>query len=271
MADAMSLNVPEVAEPFSWEERSGVPCLEAGLPGARAAFTTRVGGVSDGPYRSLNLGILTDDDRARVMRNRERVVESLGRDSEGVAMGLQVHGARVEVRERTGGGSAYSHPGTALQEADAQVTGSPEVTPLVLVADCVPLVLAGPGAVGAVHCGWRGVLAGVVERAVEAVGRLARQQQISAAIGPGIAACCYEVGEDVRRAFRDAGHGDDVLPAGRLELAVAVRRTLERLGVPAHRIATAGLCTSCHPELFFSHRRDGGVTGRQGGLAWLDI
>jgi hypothetical protein len=124
--------------------------------------------------------------------------------------------------------------------------------------------------VGVVHCGWRGILAGVVEHAVEALRELARRSELSAAIGPGIGACCYEVGEDVRDAFREAGHGDDVLPARRLELALAVQRTLERLGVPAERIATAGICTSCHPELFFSHRRDGGLTGRQGGLAWLD-
>src|SRR2546428_4907835 len=241
-AGAPPLNLPELAEPFSWNERSGIPVLEAVLPGARAAFSTRLGGESDGPYRSLNLGILTDDERARVRRNRDRLAEVLGRDPESVAMGLQVHGAGVEVRARSlAGPSAYAHPGAALRKADAQVSASPEVTPLVLVADCVPLVIAAPGAVAAVHCGWRGVAAGVIERSLEAVRTLARPGDTSVAIGPGIGPCCYEVGEEVRevfrQVFREAGHRRDVLPPGRLDLALAVRGALELAGVPARRIA----------------------------------
>lgn len=265
MADAPAFDAPSVAEPFSWRERSGVGYLEAAFPGARAAFSTRLGGVSEGPYRSLNLGILTADDGAHVTQNRDLVAEALGREPETIVMGRQVHGSHVEVRQSSDG-----RADRPIGEADAQVTRSPSLTPLVLVADCVPLVLVTRDAVAAVHCGWRGVVAGVIDRALEALRGSAEGSEVRAAIGPGIGVCCYEVGEEVRAAFQRAGHDQEVLPAGRLDLALAVRRVLECHGVDPHAIAAAGLCTSCNPELFFSHRRDGGVTGRQGGLAWLD-
>jgi YfiH family protein len=149
---------------------------------------------------------------------------------------------------------------------DVQVTDSAEVTPLVLVADCVPVALAAPGGVAMVHCGWRGVAAGIVERAVTAVRRLAGAGEVSAAIGPAIGPCCYEVGPDVTEVFARSGHAD-ALEGRMLDLPQVARRELESVGV--HDVALAGVCVSCHPELFFSHRRDGGLTGRQAGLAWL--
>jgi copper oxidase (laccase) domain-containing protein len=126
--------------------------------------------------------------------------------------------------------------------------------------------------VAAVHCGWRGVAAGLVGKALEALGEVAgcEPASVAAAIGPGIGPCCYEIGDEVRQAFHEHGEGGAVLPDGRLDIALAVRRDLERGGVPVGRIAASGICTSCNPGLFFSHRRDGGVTGRQAGLAWLD-
>jgi hypothetical protein len=157
-------------------------------------------------------------------------------------------------------------PGAPLSEADAQITSAPALTPLVLVADCVPVVLAAPGVVAAVHCGWRGVAGGIVERVLTVV---RERGEASAALGPGIGPCCYDVGDEVQDAFRARGHGGAVLPERRLDLALAVRRELERAGVDAARIHDCGLCTRCHPEFFFSHRRDGGITGRQAGLAWL--
>jgi polyphenol oxidase len=264
MAEAPVFDAPGVTKPFAWQERAGIRYLEARLPGVRAAFSTRLGGVSEGSYRSLNLGILTGDDRARVLRNRELLVDALGREPRGIVMGRQVHGPEVAVR------ASAPRAREPLHEADAQVTRWPSLTPLVLVADCVPLVLAAPGAVAAVHCGWRGIVAGVIEQALDALRAQADRDGVSAAIGPGIGPCCYEVGAEVRVVFEEAGHGQDVLPDGRVDLALAVRAVLERSGVATDRIVTAGLCTSCNPEFFFSHRRDGGVTGRQGGLAWLD-
>jgi YfiH family protein len=155
-----------------------------------------------------------------------------------------------------------------LPKADAQATDVPDVTPLVLVADCVPVALAVPGAVAAVHCGWRGVSEGLVERAVETVAELAgaERSRVAAALGPGIGPCCYEVGDTVREAFAARGHGRAGGPT--FDLPAAIRTELERAGVEPGAIASVGLCTSCNPELLFSHRRDGGVTGRQAGLVW---
>jgi hypothetical protein len=110
------------------------------------------------------------------------------------------------------------------------------------------------------HCGWRGLAAGIVTRGVQAVGATA------AAIGPGVGPCCYEVGDEVLARFQPLGDG--VADGGMLDLPEVARRLLADAGI--ERIDSSGLCTSCQPELFFSHRRDGGRTGRQAGLAWID-
>ncbi|MGH2978113.1 MAG: laccase domain-containing protein, partial [Solirubrobacterales bacterium] len=145
--------------PVEWRDDGGLAWLECPLGDARAVFSTRRGGVSEGPYESLNLGILTDDDPARVAHNRERLAEGIGRDPAGVAMGWQVHAAGVQVHHEppAPGRQGFGSPGDDLARVDAQVTDSPDVTPLVLVADCAPVALAAPGAVAMVHCGWRGL------------------------------------------------------------------------------------------------------------------
>jgi YfiH family protein len=260
---------PSVTTPFQWRADKGVRWIEGALPDATAAFTTRVGGFSEGSYSELNLGILTDDDPELVARNRELVASALGRDPDGFVMGLQVHGTDVQVHEARPERSAYASRGVELVEADAQLATSTDLTPLVLVADCLPLVLSVPGAVGAVHCGWRGVAAGIVPAAVESLCRLsgAEASHASAALGPGIGACCYEVGEEVHEAFekRDLGDATD---GRKLDIPRAIRSELVLGGVDPAAIANVGICTSCNPELFFSHRRDG-ATGRQAGIAWL--
>jgi YfiH family protein len=212
--------------------------LAIDLPGGTALFTTRRGGVSEGPYASLNLGLSTDDDAGRVCDNRERVRAAVG--AQRLAQGRQVHGTRVVVDAE------------GIEEADGQVTTAPGVAAMVLVADCLPVALAGAERVGMVHAGWRGLAAGVLERGVEATGAVA------AAIGPGIGPCCYEVGDDVRAVF---GTSEPTL-----DLKAIARARLEAAGV--RDIHDCGLCTSCDAERFFSHRRDRGVTGRQAGLAW---
>jgi YfiH family protein len=258
---------PALAPPFEWRAREGLEWIEAELGGGRAAFSTRRGGSSEGAFSSLNLGILTEDDPVAVARNRETLASALDRDPEAVAIGLQVHGVQVESHLDRPARPGYARRGS-LPEADGHATAHPDVTPLVLVADCVPLVLSADGAVAAVHCGWRGVAAGIVGKAVEAVGELADTTAtgVSAALGPGIRQCCYEVGEAVVGAF-DAGRAR-LLRDGRFDLAAAIAIELERAGVDPAAIADCGVCTSCHRELFFSHRRDGRVTGRQAGLAW---
>jgi purine-nucleoside/S-methyl-5'-thioadenosine phosphorylase / adenosine deaminase len=235
---------------MEWRERDGVRWLEADLGGARAVFSTRLGGVSEPPFDELNLGILTDDDPEAVAQNRRRLARALGFDPTQVVFSLQVHGARL-----------IEHPcGESLPEADGHVVTEPGLAPMVLAADCLPLALFGPGGLAMAHAGWRGLAGGIAGAAAEAVG--AR----TAAIGPGIGPCCYEVGEEVLGAFSDLGDG---IAEGRmLDLTEVARRKLAQAGV--ERIDSASLCTSCERELFFSHRRDHGRTGRQAGLAWIE-
>jgi YfiH family protein len=267
-APATAVALPSLPAPFAWREHAGLVWIDAPLPDARAAFSTRLGGVSEGPYRSLNLGILTDDDAGLVQRNRELLAGALGRDPDAVVMGWQVHGSEVERHDGPTAAGGYARRG-GLTKADAQVTAALGLTPLVLTADCVPLALAAPGAVAMVHCGWRGVAAGIVARGVAAVADAAgcAPSAVGAAIGPAIGPCCYEVGAEVRETYEGLGLAEALVDRG-LDLPLAAARTLERTGVPARSIANAALCTSCHAPLFFSHRRDGGITGRQAGLAW---
>jgi YfiH family protein len=263
--EAASLRLPDG---FEWRRREALSWIEASLPGAIAAFSTRAGGLSGGPYASLNLGFLTDDDPTLVAANRDLLARAIGREPEGIALGYQVHGSDLQVHTSRPSASPYSSRGTQPAKADAQLTNRADVTPLVLVADCVPLMLSAPGAVAAVHCGWRGVAAGIVERAVLALAELGGVEAgvVAGVLGPGIGPCCYEVGDEVRSAFRARGH--HAVTGATLDLAGAIRAELERAGVDTAAIRACGLCTSCNPALFFSHRRDNGVSGRQAGLVW---
>jgi polyphenol oxidase len=233
--------------------------IRADLPGARVLFSTREGGVSEGPYASLNLGILTDDDPGRVRENRELLAREAGLPAERVAMGWQVHGSELLDWHEAPEEGGFAGSGAELERVDGHLTTRPDVGLLVLVADCLPVALSGRGKVAMVHCGWRGLAAGILERALERF-----EEPPAAAIGPGIGPCCYEVGEEVVEAFE----GLDGVARGRmLDLRAVVRRKLEAGGV--QQVESVDLCTSCRSDLFFSHRRDGGVTGRQAGLAWI--
>jgi YfiH family protein len=243
-----------------WIDSDGVRWLRADLGGATAAFSTRLGGVSEPPFDSLNLGVLTDDSNEAVVDNRGRLAAALALDAGRIPIGLQVHGAALARHEAPQVPSPFARPGSALPQVDGHVVSAPGLAPLVFVADCLPVALAGPAGVAMLHCGWRGLAAGIVASGAEAVGAT------DAAIGPGIGPCCYEVGEEVLGAFAELGEG---IAANRmLDLPEVARRLLERAGVEG--VESAGLCTSCESELFFSHRRDGGRTGRQAGLAWIE-
>lgn len=238
--------------------------LAIDLPGARGLFTTRRGGFSAGPYASLNLGRLTDDDPEAVDRNRAALQARVdGR----LAMVRQVHGSRVlRLEAQPNGASTGPDAYRELEEADGQATDRPGIAPMVLTADCLPIALAGGGAVAMLHAGWRGLAAGVVAEGVAALRALAGDQPLSAAIGPGAGGCCYEVGEEVHRHF--CSYAEDVHRGEKLDLKAVARAELERAGIET--VHDVGLCTICGPAaLFFSHRRDRGVTGRQAGVAWL--
>lgn len=230
------------------------------MPAATAAFSTRIGGVSEGAFASLNLGLFTDDEREWVMENRARLAAALGREADGVLFGHQVHGAELLERDTAPQPNPFTDREARPPEGDGQVTRSAGLTPLVQVADCLPIALSGEGGVGMLHCGWRGLAAGIVARGAAAVAATA------AVIGPGIGPCCFEVGPEVTARFEHLGHG---IAAGRmLDLPEIARRLLADTGVD--EVESAGLCTYCDSELFFSHRRDRGTTGRQAGAVWID-
>jgi len=242
-------------EPFwRWGEHIAIE-----LPGARALFTTRRGGCSAGPYASLNLGLATADDPQCVRRNR-RALERLV----GVSLlhGRQVHGTVVARRTRPPSQRDLQAP----VPADGQATSLRGLAPAVLTADCLAVAIAGEGAVAVVHAGWRGLAGGVIAEGVRAVRELGAGGPLAAAIGPGAGGCCYEVSAEVLAAlsaYPQARRGQR-----RLHLAAIAAAQLRAAGV--EEVHDVDLCTICAPRgLFFSHRRDRGLTGRQAGIAWL--
>ena len=218
------------------------------------AFSTRRGGVSSGAYESLNLGRLTDDADANVEENRRLLSAEVGADPDRVAMNRQVHAAAVH----KAAAGARGRPGDGLWSDESGVPM------LKFTADCLPVALArttGTPALALLHVGRLGLLEGIVEAGVAAVGG-----SLAAVIGPGIGPCCYEVGDDIRADYRER-FGGDVVRGRHLDLWTAAERVLRRAGVES--VDRLDLCTSCNPEMFFSHRRDRGVTGRQGVIGYV--
>lgn len=235
---------------------------------ARAVFTTRRGGVSSGSYAGLNLGVATGDRPESVRANRRMVCDRLGIDSDRVSMLRQVHGAgvlRLSAPNRPGrfAGGLRGWP-----EADGLTTDRPGLALVVLAADCLPVLLwrRDGSAVAAAHAGWRGLVAGVLEEAVNALG--GEPAALGAAIGPGIGPRSYVVGADVRRRFASR-FGEGVVVGEAVDLAAAAREALVAAGLPRGAIQTVEACTHEDAERFFSYRRDGAATGRQAGVAWL--
>ena len=226
------------------------------------AFTTRVGGVSTGAFESLNLGALTDDDPLNVVENRRRACAAVDADPDTATMAWQHHGAEVRRAEPRG----LVTPGTQFDRCDGLWSDEPGQGMMLLTADCLPLALARANgaapALAILHVGWRGLLAGVVQRGAEALGG----GRLRAAIGPGIGPCCYEIGEDVATPFRTT-FGDTIVQENRLDLWSAAERALRAAG--CEEVERTDLCTYCHPDRFFSHRRDHGRTGRQGVVGYV--
>jgi len=233
--------------------------------GVRHGFSTRLGGVSRGAFSSLNLAFDVGDVPEKVAKNRYLFCQALGIEEEKLYLLRQVHGARVVVAEET-------PPGV---EADGVLSGQKGLALGVLVADCLPVLLAAPrvGVAGAVHAGWRGTQQGVVQAAVRLMQQRwgVRPQEIYAGFGPGIGPECYLVGTEVVAELRrnlpfweqftcqvKGGWQVDLLLANYLQLLAC--------GVPEDNIAAVGLCTACRQELFFSFRGSGGKTGRMLGV-----
>jgi polyphenol oxidase len=243
----------DLPDPFRFQDDQ----IEAELPGARLLFSSRRGGVSEGPFDSLNLGLLTDDAPENVAENRRRLGARVGHRWERFCYGRQVHGARVRrATEPPSKERPYTHE-------DGQATALDDAAAIVFVADCLPILLASEGGVAALHGGWRPLAGGIVAEGVRALREVAGDGPIAAALGPSVRGCCYEVGEEVHARFADydARRGER-----NLDLAAVAAAQLREAGVET--VHDTGICSMCWFGLFFSHRRDRGVTGRQAGVIW---
>jgi len=235
-----------------------------GVEGVVHAVLTRVGGVSRGPFATLNLGHSVGDDPAAVEENHRRALGALGVVPGRTVSPCQVHGARVSVVGR-------AHLGTLQPETDALVTAAPGVPLLMRFGDCASVLFFDPlrRAIGMAHAGWRGVVAGAVGATVRTMrDRLGCDPgDLWAGIGPTIGPCCYEMGPDTAEAVQAAcPPGADIVRRvdGRVhvDLPAAVRAQLRAAGVG--RVEDSGLCTACRVDEFFSHRAEHGRTGRFG-------
>ena len=232
-------------------------------------FSTREGGVSEGPFASLNLGRSVGDDPEHVAENARRFARELGLTPGQLVSANQVHGETIV--EVTGAQPGPLVP-AAIADADGLVTRARGVALGIRTADCVPVLIHAPdvGAIAAVHAGWRGAVVGIAGKAVARLEELygADPAKMIAVIGPHIRSCCYEVGLDVAGQF-EARFGKGVAaPSGqgrqaaRLDLEEANRRALTEAGILPENLDALPECTSCDPQRFFSHRRDQGRSGR---------
>lgn len=221
------------------------------------AFSTRLGGVSEGPYESLNLGRMNGDDPERVDENRRRLCSAVGAGPDSLTLNRQYHSATVRL----------ARAGSRGEPGDGLWTDEPDVPMLALGADCALIAVARTNgerpALAVLHAGWRGLLGGVVGSALGALG----DGPTSGIVGPAIGPCCYEVGDEVAEPFRRA-FGADVVRHRRLDLWTSAERALRAAGCGA--VERVDLCTSCNPDLFFSERRTGKPRGGHGVIGFVE-
>lgn len=247
---------------------SGPGLIPVATPGrVRAVFTTREGGVSTGTFAGLNLGTTSGDQPGDVRRNRALLCAALGLDPERVTMGHQVHGSEVHAIDAPTSPGRFLGALSGWPEGDGLATSSAGLPLVVLGADCLPVLLwrRDTARIAAAHAGWRGLVGGVLEAAVAALGSPA---DCAAAIGPGIGPERFEVGEEVQAAFRER-FGPETVRGRFADLALGARIALSAAGVSGDAITTIPACTHSEPDRFYSYRRDGAATGRQAGIIWI--
>ena len=256
------------------EERDGVVAYRfESLPaGVEALVSTRHGGVSPAPFDTLNLGLWTDDEAARVVENRRRLFAAYGLPLERSVWCRQVHSDGVAVVGEEDAGRGAEGEATVVPDADALVTRTPDLPLCVKVADCVPVAIVDPErrVLGLAHAGWGGTVARICSRTVAVMGERfgCEPAGLVAAIGPSIGPAGYEVGAEVVARARAAygERADEILaPRGEkalLDLWAANRIDLEAAGLPSARIEVAAIASDERLDDFYSHRREAGRTGR---------
>lgn len=250
---------------MEWIDISGLrvgvfPALRAMAPGLEVFVTTRRGGASPAPFDSLNLGGALGDPARNIRENRRRLLAALAISPRRLARTGQVPGSEIAVVTRGG-----HYPG-----CDGLVTARPDLALAISTADCYSLVIYAPPerVLAALHVGRRGAERGIVARAVELLAArfLVEPAYAVAAIGPGICGSCYAVSRADAMRFPPASRRF-AGGAWRLDIEDHIRRSLRSCGLGEGRILSAGSCNACEPERFFSHRRDGGITGRHWTIA----
>lgn len=258
-------------EEFVFKEIQGIrigyfPALEA--LGFVNGFTCRQGGESDIVPGTLNMALHVHDDPLKVVRNRERVAAAMGFSLDAAVTCAQVHGTEVACVTKRDGGRGSREPATTVPAVDGLVTEADGLALMLFFADCVPVILADPehGAFGLFHAGWRGSVGRIAQKGVRRMAEQygSRPEALTAAIGPSIGPCCYEVDERVRAAA--PGYEACFTPVREnhflLDLWAMNRRQLMEAGLRSTQIHTARICTSCRRDLYFSHRAEKGHTGR---------
>ena len=248
-----------------------IVCEPLEQAGFKNAFSTRLGGVSRLPEQALSLGNFSHDQREAVLENRRRFLEAVGATGWQLVTAKQIHSA--EVRSVRDAEDARREPAAG----DALTANIPRTLLAVQTADCLPVLIVDERthAVAAIHAGWRGTLARIVARTVERMQQQydSRPEDLRAALGPAIGACCFEVGPEVLDAFqREFSYADELISdrpqdgKGHLDLNQANARQLIDCGLRADRIYDSGLCTYCRHDLFFSYRRERGAERHVGRL-----
>ena len=236
------------------------------------AISTRHGGVSKGPYASMNLTLHVGDDAADVVENRRRFLGRLGLDFDRLTTPEQVHGDKIlRVGEAEAGRGRLSYS-DAIPGTDALMTDVPGIPLMLCFADCTPILLFDPAhrAAAIAHGGWKGTVRSIAAKTVRAMQEAfgTRPEDCLAGVGPAIGPCCYGVGDEVAEEFRKAfpKYQDEIVleKNGKihLDLWTANRLQLEEVGLRPEHIDVAGVCTSCHAQTWFSYRAEGPTTGR---------
>ena len=253
------------------------PALDA-IPFLRHGFSTRLGGVSEGIYTSMNLSFTNGDEHDRVMENFRRIGSAIGIPPERIVLSRQTHTTNIRRVTAADVGCGITRDRT-YDNIDGLVTDEPEVALCTLYADCVPLFFADPvrRVIAVAHSGWRGTAAGMGRVMVEAMARDygCRPEDIVTGIGPSIGFCCFEVDTPVYEAFAPLPFFDEgcfVENGGgkyHLNLQEINRRILLSAGVRPEHITVGDLCTQCHADTLWSHRATGGKRGSLAGLIMM--
>lgn len=269
---------------MKWTERNGVPFLEfprlAETGVVVHGFSTRLGGVSEGMFSSMNLSFTRGDEEAHVRENYRRIAEAVGFSCENLVCSEQTHTVNVRVVTKADRGKGFTRP-KDYTDVDGMVTNVPGLVLATFYADCVPLYLVDPvhRAIGLSHSGWKGTVGKIGKRTVEVMGEQfgTRPEDLTVAIGPSICQDCYEVSEDVAEQFRTAfekRYWEELFyqkPDGKYQLNLwrANELIFQEAGLKKEQIVTTDVCTCCNPEVLFSHRASHGKRGNLGAFLML--